>query len=231
MTLSSLTNYKANTAIIETPLRTSWLVFLGAAFLVTVPVFFQAPLVRILPWLSLILTIGWVALAFYLYLTSEKTRIWGDLLFGFSWSWLAGSIYWGWLRFEPTLHLPVEAIGLPFACWCLYKGWGKIGNCFYLGSLLGTGITDLYFYITDVIPDWRDLMQVDPTLATPILQNALLKVQTIWGFSWALVLVNLLLAISFTALQKKQYEAIAFGGAVLSTILVDGLFWLVACLS
>jgi len=227
MTLSSLTNYKTNTAIIDTPWRTSWLIFLAAGFLVTVPVFFQAPLVRILPWLSLILTFGWLAIATYFY-QQAKTRIWGDLLFGFSWSWLAGSIYWGWLRFEPTLHLPVEAIGLPFACWCLYKGWGKIGHCFYLGSLLGTAITDLYFYLTDVITDWRELMQVDPTFATPIFQNALLKIQTLWGFSWALILVNLLLAIGVTALVKKQIEAKAFSGAVLSTILVDGIFWLVA---
>lgn len=227
MTLSSLSNYKTNVTIIDSQLRTSWLIFSGAAFLVTVPVFFQAPLVRILPWLSLMLTLGWVALAFLLY-KKEKTRLWGDLLFGFSWSWLAGSIYWGWLRYEPTLHLPVEAIGIPFACWCLWKGWGKIGNWFYLGSFLGTAITDLYFYLTNVIPDWRELMQVDPNLATPILQNALLKVETFWGFSWALVLVNLLLAIGFFALQKKQIEAITFGGAVLSTLLVDGLFWLVA---
>jgi Protein of unknown function (DUF3120) len=227
MTLSSLTNYKAKTVIIDMSLRTSWLVFLGSAFLVTVPVFFQAPLVRSLPWLSLVLTLGWLAIAYYLY-QQEKTRLWGDLLFGFSWSWLAGSIYWGWLRFEPTLHLPVEAIGLPFAGWCLYKGWGKIGNWFYLGSLFGTTITDLYFYLTDVIPDWRELMQVDPAFATPILQNALLKVETLWGFSWALILLNLLLVIGIIALHKKQLETIAFGGAVLSTILVDGLFWLVA---
>jgi hypothetical protein len=230
MTLSSLSNYKTNITIIDSQLRTSWLIFLGSAFLVTIPVFFQAPLVRILPWLSLILTLGWVVLAFLLY-KQEKTRLWGDLLFGFSWSWLAGSIYWGWLRYEPTLHLPVEAIGIPFACWCLWKGWGKIGNWFYLGSFLGTAITDLYFYLTNVIPDWRELMQVDPSLATPILQNALLKVETFWGFSWALVLVNLLLAIGFFALQKKQIEAIAFGGAVLSTLLVDGLFWLVASMA
>jgi hypothetical protein len=230
MASSSLSNYKVNQVIIDQQVRLSWLVFLGAAFLVTVPVFFQAPLVRSLPWLSLFLTLGWVVLSFYLY-RQEKTRLWGDLLFGFSWSWLAGSIYWGWLRYEPTLHLPVEAIALPFACWCLWKGWIKVGHWFYLGSLLGTAITDLYFYLTDVITDWRELMQVDPSFAGAVLQNALVKVQTFWGFSWAFILVSLLLAIGFTALQKKQLEAIAFGGAVLSTILVDGLFWLIASLS
>ncbi len=230
MTLSSFSNISLKTPVWDAQDKNHWLVFFSAAFLVSVPVFFQAPLVRILPWLSLFLTIPWVACGFYLY-KPEKTRIWGDLLIGFSWSWLAGSIYWGWLRYEPTLHLPVEAIGLPFACWCLWKGWGKIGHWFYIGSLLGTSITDLYFYLTDVISNWRELMQVDAALATPILQNALFKIETLWGLSWAVVLVNVLLAIGLYALRKQELPMSAFSGAVLSTLLVDSLFWLVASMA
>jgi hypothetical protein len=204
--------------------------FLAAAFLVSVPVFIQTPLVRLLPWLSLLLTVGWIGLGLFLW-QRPKTRIWGDLLLGFSWSWLAGSIYWGWLRWEPLVHLPVESIGVPFACWCLWRGWGRIGNWFYLGSLFGTAITDLYFYLTGLIPHWRQVMQVDPALATPILQNALSKVYTPWGVSWAVVLVNILLAVGLQALQKPESHRWAFAGAVLSTILVDSLFLVAASMS
>lgn len=207
----------------------AWKVFLVASFLVSVPVFFQAPIVRLFPVVSLVLTLFWVGLGWFLYLRPQS-RLWGDIILGFSWSWLAGSIYWGWLRTEPLIHMPVEAIGLPFAIWCVWRGFGKVGNFFYLGSLLGTGITDLYFYIADVIPYWRKLMtvDVDPALAAPILKSALAQVQTPWGISWAVVLVNILLAVSWWSLKKTELHWWAFAGAVLSTILVDSLFLLAA---
>jgi Protein of unknown function (DUF3120) len=224
-----------NTAnILDLPLQPSqgskaWRVFFTASFLVSVPVFFQAPIVRLFPELSLVLTIAWVGLGWYLY-QRPQSRWWGDIILGFSWSWLAGSIYWGWLRAEPLIHMPIEAIGLPFALGCIWRGWGKIGNFFYLGSLLGTAITDLYFYIVDVIPYWRELMTVDmnPALASPIFKAALGQVQTVWGISWAIVLVNILLGVSWWALRKTELHWWAFAGAVLSTILVDSLFWIVA---
>jgi hypothetical protein len=208
----------------------AWLVFLASSFLVSVPVFFQAPLVRFLPWLSLLLTLAWISLGVKL-LQEEKTEVWGDLLLGFSWSWLAGSIYWGWLRWEPLIHIPVESIGVPVAIWCLWRGRGLVGNLFYFGSLLGTAITDLYFYLTDLIPYWREVIQqTEPDLASPILHEALTQIQNPWGISWAVVLVNFLLGISFWSLQRMQLHWWAFAGAVLSTILVDGLFWLAASL-
>ena len=210
--------------------RRAWLVFAAASFLVSVPVFIQAPLVRQLPLLSLITTIGWVGLAFML-LKRPATQVWGDLLLGFSWSWLAGSIYWGWLRTEPLIHLPVEAIGLPFALWGLWRGRGRVGNLFYLGSLFGTALTDVYFYITDLIPHWRQVMRVEPTLATPILQSAIAQVQTPWGISWAVVLGSTLLIVGFWSMAKGQLHWWAFSGAVLSTILVDSLFWIAASMA
>jgi hypothetical protein len=205
----------------------AWRAFLAASFLVSVPVFVQAPIVRLFPWVSLVLTFLSVGAGWWLYRRSQ-TRWWGDIILGFSWSWLAGSIYWGWLRAEPLIHIPVESIGLPFALWCIGKRWGLIGNFFYLGSLLGTAITDLYFYLTGLIPYWRKLMMVDPSLASPIFKSALAQVQTPWGISWAIVLVNVLLAISFFSLRKTQVHWWAFAGAVLSTILVDSLFWIAA---
>lgn len=223
----------------------------AASFLVSVPVFFQAPLVRQLPLLSLVMTAGWFYLGWTL-LKRPATKVWGDLLLGFSWSWLAGSIYWGWWRWEPTIHLPLEAIGLPLALWYLLKrkntssnpaakeDWqsidvlllkGQVGNLFYLGSLLGTAITDIYFYLTGLIPYWRNLMQVEPALATPILQSAIAQVRTPWGAMWAVVLVSFLLSVGLLPLRTKQIHWWAFSGAVLSTILVDGLFWVVASLA
>ncbi|NHC36216.1 DUF3120 domain-containing protein [Scytonema millei] len=208
----------------------TWWAFGAAVFLVSVPVFIEAPLVRSLPLLSLGITLIWVWLSLVL-MSRPSSHLWGDILLGFSWSWLAGSIYWGWLRWEPLLHLPVEAIGLPFAIVCLRRNWGKVGNFFYLGSLLGTVVTDLYFYIADLIPYWRQVVQVEPTLVAPILRSALAQVYTPWGLSWAAVLVLVLLAGGVFSLRARQTHWWAFSGAVLSTILVDSLFWLAAALA
>jgi hypothetical protein len=201
-------------------------------------VFIEAPLVRSLPWLSLGLTAGWVWLSFSL-MSRPATYLWGDVLYGFSWSWLAGAIYWGWLRWEPLWHLPVEAIGLPFVLWCLTlrlrsgstKNWGKVGNWFYLGSLLGTVVTDIYFYVTDLMPYWRQIMQVEPEAIAPILQKALLQVQTPGGEAWALILGSILLIVGILPLSTGKRHWYAFSGAVLSTILVDSLFLLAAILA
>ncbi|MBW4648414.1 MAG: DUF3120 domain-containing protein [Kastovskya adunca ATA6-11-RM4] len=219
-----------NSFLFKTTSRQAWWVFAVASFLVSVPVFAQAPLVRHFPLFSLGMTAGWVWLGLLL-LERQSTQVWGDLIIGFSWSWLAGSIYWGWLRWEPLVHLPIEAIGLPFVLWCLWRRWGLVGNFFYLGSLFGTAITDVYFYVTDLIPHWRQLMLVEPALAKPIFQNAIAQVQTPWGISWGIALVGILLIVGLWAIGRKQLYWWAFGGAVLSTILVDSLFWIAATLA
>jgi Protein of unknown function (DUF3120) len=208
-------------------LQGTWSIFATAAFLVAVPVFIEAPLVRHYPVLSVVSTILWVSLGFIL-IQRPQSQIWGDLILGFSWSWLAGAIYWGWFRWEPGIHLPIESIGVPLAIWALWRGVGKIGSLFYLGSLLGTAITDLYFYQVGLIDYWRQLMQVEPSLAMPILQQAISQVRTPWGTAWAVVLVNLLLGVGIIPLGTKQLHWYAFSGAVLTTIVVDSLFLLVA---
>lgn len=216
-----------STPLLQGQLPSVWLIFVAAAFLVSVPVLAQAALVRSFPWLSLALTGGWLWLSLGLR-SRPTTHVWGDLLLGFSWTWLAGSVYWGWLRWEPFWHLPIEAIGLPFAVISLYRGWGKVGNWFYLGSLFGTVVTDIYFYLVDVIPHWRQIMQTDPSLAQPIFREALTHVQTPWGMECAAVLACLLLLAGCLPLRSQQFHGWAFSGAVLSTIFVDGLFWLAA---
>ncbi len=204
-----------------------WAVFSTAVFLVSVPVFFQAPMVRQLPWLSLGMTGFWLWLSLKL-LRKRATNLWGDLLLGFTWSWFTGSIYWGWLRQEPFLHLPVEAMFVPLAIWCLRHNREMVGNCFYLGSLLGTAVTDGYFYITGLIPYWRQLMIVEPEMALEVFQDAFTQVRTSWGITWIIVLVGILLLFGIVPLQSKKLYWWGFGAAVLSTILVDSLFLLAA---
>ncbi len=204
-----------------------WLILVAAIALVCVPVFVQAPLVRLFPWVSLAVTPFLAALGVYLQSRSVSYR-WGDLLLGFTWTWLAGSVYWGWFRWEPFLHLPIEAVGLPFALWGIARNTGKIGNFFYLGSLFGTVVTDVYFYLVKLIPYWRQLMQVDLDAVQPIFARAIAQMQTPWGSGWAIALAALLLIVSLLPLYSRQVYWWAFSGAVLSTILVDSLFWLAA---
>ena len=153
---------------------------------------------------------------------------------GFTGSWLAGSLYWGGLRWEPTLHLPVEAIALPMAIWCIRSHQWLVGAWFYVGSLFGTAVTDIYFYLVDLIPHWRHLMQAEPDLTVPIFRSAIAIVHTPWGISCAAILATVLLIVGIVPLrygrssQPERLHWWAFSGAVLSTILVDGLFWLAA---
>ncbi|MGD1906495.1 MAG: DUF3120 domain-containing protein [Leptolyngbyaceae cyanobacterium] len=199
--------------------RTFW----AAVGLVAVPVFFQAPLVRALPWLSLVLTMMWLMAGLSL-MSRFGSRLWGDLLVGFSWTWLAGSLYWGWFRWQPFVHIPVEAIGLPIVLVCLWRGWGRVGCYFYLGSLLGTAVTDLYVYWMQLLPFWRQAMQVDPEWVPIVLRQAVTVLQSTEAMSRALLLGLGLLTIGLLPLQSRQPCWWAFSGAVLSTLLVDGLF-------
>lgn len=186
------------------------------------------------PWLSLVLTLPWLGISCHL-ISEQPTRKWGHLLYGFALTWLAGSVYWGWLRAEPIWHLPIEAMGLPFAIWGLKQGFARIGQYFYLGSLLGTAVTDLYIHSVHLLPEWRQVMQSDYLEgAQAAFQSALLKMQTIEGILWAVELATLLLVVGLWSLRRAQTDPQsalswwAFGGAVISTLLVDSLFWLSA---
>ncbi len=201
--------------------------FAASAFLVAVPVFIQAPLVRILPELSLAVTALWLLLGWN-WLKKPHLHLWGDLVVGFSWTWLAGAIYWGWFRWNPYVHLPIEAVGLPIVLILMRYGKAKIGNYFYLGSLFGTAITDIYFYCVGLIPYWRQLMVSPPTEAGQILHSALLRMETYEGVGWAIVLLSLLIMLGTIPLRSRSTSWWAFGGAVLSTILVDSLFFVAA---
>lgn len=204
--------------------------FIAAALLVAFPVFIQAPLVRVAPTLSFAVTALWLWLG-YRWMKEPELNLWGDLLVGFSWTWLAGSVYWGWFRTNPYIHLPLEAIGLPIVLLLMFCGKAKIGNYFYLGSLLGTAITDIYFYCVGLIPYWRSLMLSPPADAGKILHGALLRMETYEGVGYAIVLLSLLVMLGTIPMRSQSTKWWAFSGAILSTILVDSLFFVAAVLS
>ena len=65
--------------------------------LVTLPVFLQAPWVRLAPFSAAMFTVPLLGLALALSQHSNpRTRKAGELLVGFCGSWLAGSLFWGW---------------------------------------------------------------------------------------------------------------------------------------
>ena len=222
--------YEAIAQIAENSKGNRLRAFLASAMLVAFPVFIQAPLVRIAPTLSFAITGLWLWLG-YQWMKQPALNLWGDLIVGFSWTWLAGSIYWGWFRTNPYIHLPLEAVGLPIVLMLMYYGKAKIGNYFYLGSLLGTAITDVYFYCVGLIPFWRQLMVSPPTDAGKILHSALLRMETYEGVGYAIVLLTLLVMLGTIPMRSVSTKWWAFSGAILSTILVDSLFFVAAVLS
>lgn len=199
-------------------------------FLVSVPVLFQAPLVRYCPEVSLGMTVGLWGMAKLLQ-KHRRWADWGDILGGFTWSWLAGSIYWGWLGDQPYWHIPIEALGLPSALIALGRGRGFLGYCFYLGSLLGTVLTDLYFCCVGVFSYWRPVFQSDDARAAlALLRDALACVGRPQGLLISGVFVGILLGITGGAIATDRRGLWLFGGAVLGTLIVDALFGLVALL-
>jgi hypothetical protein len=178
----------------------------------------------------LALTVLWVLVGYGLYSQPQRQH-WGELFFGFSLSWAAGAIYWGWWRWEPLWHLPIESLGLPIVFYLLWKRVGFVASFFYLGSLLGTAATDAYIYGADLVEYWRQLMVVKPELAMPLVQGAIAKVQTLQGTAWAVIVVSLLLSLGILCLGRKHNHWYAFSGAVLTTILVDSLFLVVATIT
>lgn len=197
--------------------------------------FIEAPLVRTVPWLSLAMTPLLIGLSLYLQ-RRHRYRYWGELLYGFSWCWGAGSLYWGWLRWEPLWHLPIEALPIPLMLWHLGRRQQLVGVFFFWGSFLGTAITDAYFYLIDVIPHWRAIMYLEGDVISvqEMLAQAIAQAQTFSGQLWGILLSLSLLLIGLLPLFQSQirrgYPAVlpvwGFMGAVLSTLIVDGLFGL-----
>ncbi len=191
-----------------------------AGLLVTIPVFIQAPLVRSYPWMSLVLTLGWLSLS------AKWQQPWGSLIWGFALTWFCGSLYWGWYRLEPLWHLPMEASALPFALWGLGHSRYRVGSSFYLGSLWGTIVTDIYFWLTDLLPTWRVLANLDPEQpeVTTALYDAFARIQTPWGLGLGIILALSLVWLAKAVMTTKGIDRYVFAGAILFTLVTDSLF-------
>ena len=205
-----------------------------ASALVVLPVFLQAPWVRFHPFSSSLFTA--VLLSAGILAVQTGNSFWrrsGTLLVGFSGSWLAGTLFWGWLRMHPVLHLPVESIALPLAIGGLNTRW-KLSCSFYLTSLLGTAITDITMALTGVMSVWPEVVTATSSEAPYLLNEAaklvlqpvsLLILLTAAGFV-------LWLAKQFwfqSTLPSKHQEAWRVAASVLTTTLfIDALFLLLS---
>ena len=201
-----------------------------ASMLVVLPVFVQAPWVREQPFTSCLF--GFVLLSVGVITHSIAPNRWKDfgaLLVGFSGSWLAGSLFWGWLASHPLLHLPVEAFALPLAITGLQTRW-RLGCAFYLASLLGTAFTDLAMALTGVMSLWPAVIAASPAEATVLLQDAasfVLRPSSLLTVSAAGIIIFQLVQYCRyrSSLSVTIDRAWAVAAAVLfTTLLIDGLF-------
>jgi hypothetical protein len=203
---------------------------LWASALVVLPVFLQAPWVRFHPFSSclftaVLLTTGIVAVQ----IGSPFWKKSGTLLVGFSGSWLAGTLFWGWLRMHPVLHLPVEAIALPLAIGGLNSRW-KLSCSFYLASLMGTAITDITMALTGVMSFWPEVVKANSNEAPYLLHEA---AKLVLQPTCLLILASAACMVLWLAKQfwtraarpSEHQEAWSVAAAVLSTTLfIDALF-------
>ena len=140
--------------------------------MVILPVFIQAPWVRLDPFSATLFTGVLIAAGLVMHWSrSQAASDIGSLLVGFSGSWLAGCIFWGWLRAHPVLHLPVEAFAVPMALGGLNGRW-RLAATFYLSSLVGTACTDLAMAATGVMQFWPAVVTASLDQAPLLLHQA-----------------------------------------------------------
>jgi hypothetical protein len=203
---------------------------LAAIALVAVPVFLQAPWVRLHPssatlFTAVILTAG-VLLE---QRAPEGWRGFGALLVGFSGSWLAGCLFWGWCRLHPAWHLPIEAFALPLALTGLQGRWSQASG-FYLASLLGTACTDGAMALTGVMPLWPRVLGAPFREAPALLHQAAVQVLEPASMALVLGLATALLLIGRRLARSGPNGRLA-AATLVTTLIVDGLFLIAALVS
>ncbi len=200
-----------------------------AAAMVVLPVFLQAPWVRLHPFSATMFTAVLLAVGIVLEQSGERQKAEiGQLLVGFSGSWLAGCLFWGWLRAHPLLHLPVEAFALPLALTGLSTRW-RLASAFYLASLLGTAVTDLIMAMTGVMQAWPAVVMAPIDLAPGLLHQAGLEL--LHPLPLLLLAAAAVLILSLGRRCHQQGSTWSMAGAVLiTTVWVDGLFLATALL-
>ena len=202
--------------------------------MVVLPVFLQAPWVRVHPFSATLFTALLVAIGVVLNRSDIQQKAdFGSLLVGFSGSWLAGCVFWGWLRAHPVLHIPVEAFALPLALAGLGTRW-RLASAFYLSSLIGTAFTDLMMAATGVMRFWPGVVTASLDTAPQLLHEAGLHLLHPIPLT-ALALAASCIVWMAQTLSKRESavfnsnDTLSMSAAVLMTTLwVDGLFLLAA---
>jgi len=207
-----------------------------SSFFVILPIFVQAPWVRLEPISALCFTFLILLAAFLFYKKkSNKWFIVSSLLLGVSGSWLGGSLFWGWLSPFPILHIPVEAVVLPFALIGLGTNW-KIGSSFYISSLFGTAVTDITIFLTGIMDQWREVLTADSENAPLILQKTSENLIQIKSLFIIIVVAFILWLISkeifdSATINTTNGKALLVSGYVIqTTLIVDGIFIFLAIL-
>ena len=207
-----------------------------SSFFVILPIFIQAPWVRLEPISALSFTFIILLVAYFL--NKNKSNKWfiiSSLLFGVSGSWLGGCLFWGWLSPFPILHIPVEAVVLPLALIALGTKW-KIGASFYISSLFGTAVTDITIFLIGIMDQWREVITADSQNAPLILQKTSENLIQIKSLSIILITALILWFISkeifdFATINTTNGKALLVSSYVIqTTLIVDGIFIFLAIL-
>ncbi len=209
---------------------------LWSSFFVILPIFVQAPWVRLEPISALCFTFVILLGAFVLnQKESNKWFIVSSLLFGVSGSWLGGCLFWGWLSPFPILHIPVEAVVLPLALIGLGTNW-KIGSSFYISSLLGTAVTDITIFLIGIMDQWREVITADSETAPQILQKTSENLIQTKSLSIIVFVALILWFISkeifdSATINTTSGKALLVSSYVIqTTLIVDGIFIFLAIL-
>lgn len=196
---------------------------LAAVGLVALPVFVQAPLVRLTPGLAVLFTLPLATGAVLLERFGRgQWQPLGALLVGFCGSWLAGCLFWGWFRSHPLCHLPLEACLLPLALGGLGGRW-RLAGSFYLASLTGTAATDAGIAMTGLMPLWPRVIEAPLPEASLLLRDA--AAQTLEPLNLLLLLALALLLIqACRSLWHRGACGRVAAATLAATLGVDGLF-------
>ena len=199
-----------------------------AVVLVTLPVFVQAPLVHAQPLIAALLTVPLLSAGIALGLSPQPHRAQlGAVLVGFAGSWFCGSLFWGWLRLHPLLHLPIEALALPLAVAGLRSRW-QLAGAFYLASLVGTAATDAAMALTGLMPLWPAALAAEPGAAMGLLQQAALRVLTPVNLGLVLAFAAAVLGLSLGLRRRADPTARLAGSTLATTLAVEAVFLLLA---
>ncbi|MFM7549524.1 MAG: DUF3120 domain-containing protein [Cyanobacteriota bacterium] len=203
---------------------------LAGALLVALPVFLQAPWVRVAPASATLFTAVLTLTGVVLHQQRQlRLREAGALLVGFAGSWLGGCLFWGWCRLHPIWHLPIEAFALPLALAGLTGRW-RLGCALYLGSLAGTAATDAAIALTGLMPLWPQVLAAEPLQAAALLQGAAQVVLEPQSLLVVLAAGLLLVQTSCWLWRWGQAGRVA-GAALFTTLAIDGLFLAAALLA